>query len=188
MDRYDIATSITSIATPGVWLGDNAAGRRLARECNEYATRMTEDYPGRFGVFASLPLPEVDGCLRVIEYAFDRLRADGIVLMTSVENKWLGDDAFAPVFDNRRRRAVVYVHPTVADCCRNLVLTWPRGHRIPDGHHARDREPALQRRLPAAGIAIFSHSGGIAAVRCLARGARLRIILAAPVPNAPWSN
>ena len=31
--------------------------RRIARACNEFAVRMREDYPGRFGGFATLPMP-----------------------------------------------------------------------------------------------------------------------------------
>src|SRR5262245_65592496 len=44
MDRAGVATSITSITTPGVWIGDHAQGRRVARECNDYAARLVVDY------------------------------------------------------------------------------------------------------------------------------------------------
>src|SRR5579872_6044419 len=100
LDRANAATAVTSITTPGIWLGKDVVSvdetRTLARECNDYGAKMRTDYPGRFGLFAVLPLPDVDGSLKEIEYAFDTLKADGVGLLTSYGDKWLGDPSFAP--------------------------------------------------------------------------------------------
>lgn len=118
MDRNGIEKSITSISSPGLWLGDAESTWRLARECNDYATRMRSDHADRFGVFASLPLPDIDASLREIAYTMDELKVDGIGLLTNYNGKYPGDPAFAPVFEElQRRKAIVYFHPTTACCC-----------------------------------------------------------------------
>ncbi|HEU0072705.1 MAG TPA: amidohydrolase family protein [Dehalococcoidia bacterium] len=127
MERNDIATSLLSISSPGVHWGDDAAARDMARLCNETAAQAKRDHPRRFGSFASLPLPDVDGALREIEYAFETLDADGIGLMTNFRGKYLGDPDFAPVFDElNRRNAIVFIHPTSPPCHEAISMGYPR--------------------------------------------------------------
>src|SRR6266404_2998216 len=121
MDRGGVAASVVSITNPGLWFGDKGVTDRLARACNEYAAKLVADYPTRFGFFAAMPLPDVDATLKEIAYAYDTLKADGVGLLTSYGDVWLGNRAFRPVMEElNRRKAIVAVHPTAANCCRNL--------------------------------------------------------------------
>lgn len=126
MDRSGLATAVLSTSTPGVWFGEIELSRRLARICNEFAARMAADHPGRFGSFASVPMPDIDGTLAEIEYALDVLKADGIGMTTSYDGAWPGDPRFVPVFEElNRRKAIVYFHPLAPDCCSNLMSYVP---------------------------------------------------------------
>ncbi|MBD0419027.1 amidohydrolase [Streptomyces sp. TRM S81-3] len=127
MDRNGIVTSFLSVSSPGVHFGDDAAARRLAREVNEDAARVAAARPGRFGFFASLPLPDVDGALAEIAHAFDELGADGVVLETNTHGVYLGDGRLEAVFaELGRRRAVVFLHPTSPACWEQTALGRPR--------------------------------------------------------------
>jgi predicted TIM-barrel fold metal-dependent hydrolase len=120
MDRNNVSMSFLSLwSIPGVWMKAPPEGmRRYARMVNDYGAQMVRDKPGRFGLFAALPLPDVEGSLREIEYAFDVLKADGVGLMTNFGDKWPGDPAYAPVFNElNRRKATVYFHPVALTCC-----------------------------------------------------------------------
>lgn len=115
MDRQGIATAILSLSAPGVFFGDRARARDLARMSNEVAARAVSDVPQRLGFFATLPLPNVDDAALELDYAWDALHADGVILLSNYAGQYLGDPAFEPLFaELNRRRAVVFVHPTAA--------------------------------------------------------------------------
>ncbi len=129
MEKLNIRTAILSISSPGVHFGDNAAARNLARAVNEEGARAAIDNPGRFGLFASLPLPDVDGALAEIAYAFDTLHADGVAVESNHHGIYIGDPKFNPVMaELDRRNAVVFMHPTspTCPCCTMLSMGYPR--------------------------------------------------------------
>jgi 6-methylsalicylate decarboxylase len=118
MDQGGVATGMLSTTTPGVWFGNIDETRRAARELNEFGARMVTDHKGRFGLFAVLPLPDVDASLKEIAHAYDSLKADGISMISSYHDRWLGDKSFAPIWEElNRRNAVVYTHATAPNCC-----------------------------------------------------------------------
>jgi 6-methylsalicylate decarboxylase len=128
MDKAGTATAIVSPTSPQVkFLADDKdTAARIARESNEYTKKLMADHPGRFGLFAMLPLPHIDESLKEIAYSFDTLKADGVGIMTSYGDKWLGYPQFAPIWEElNRRKATVYTHPTGANCCVNLVQGVP---------------------------------------------------------------
>jgi 6-methylsalicylate decarboxylase len=167
MDKNGVATAILSMPSrANVWRsGDQARNRAMARQWNEFMIRQGAEHPGRFGVFASLPIFDIEGSLREAEYALDVLKADGITLMTNMGDKWLGDPHYFPLFEElNRRKAVIYTHPISADCMQNMLVPDVDDSVI---EFTADTSRAIARLL-FSGAAhrfpeirfIFSHAGG----------------------------
>ncbi len=127
MDQCRIATSILSISSPGTHFGDDRAARDLARHVNDTAADITRTHPKRFGHFASLPLPDIDGALHELTRALDELGSDGVAIETNAGGVYLGDPRHDPLYaELHRRRAVVFVHPTSPPCAEAISLGRPR--------------------------------------------------------------
>jgi predicted TIM-barrel fold metal-dependent hydrolase len=165
MDKAGVTTAIASLQTPGLSFLGPKEGAAVARASNDYMKKLAADHPGRFGVFAVLPMPHVDETLREIEYAFDTLHVDGVGFMTSYGTKYLGDPAFAPVMDElNRRKAVAYTHPNNVDCCNELGLAGMPQAIIEFGTDTTRTIASLifsgtSARCPNVDF-IFSHAGG----------------------------
>ena len=122
MDKYGVEIAVLSLSVSAYWFGDAKAAARTARRVNEYIADLVRNHPQRFGLFAIIPLPDTEASLREIDYAFGALKADGIGLATSYDEKWLGNPDYQPVFEElNRRKAVVFVHPTTPMSCRTLM-------------------------------------------------------------------
>ncbi|MFD5064137.1 MULTISPECIES: amidohydrolase family protein [unclassified Streptomyces] len=165
MGRAGIGTSILSVSSPGTHFGDDQAARALSHEVNEFAAALRQEHPTRFGHFASLPLPDVDGALMEAAYALDVLGADGLAVETNAHGAYLGDPRFEPLWQELHgRRAIVFVHPTSPPHAEAVSLGLPRpmleflfdsaraaGDLVFKGVLAR--YPGIQW--------IFTHSGGV---------------------------
>jgi 6-methylsalicylate decarboxylase len=165
MDKAGVATALLSMPrTPHVFFGGVEPSRQLARRVNEYAAGLRGAYAGRFGFWAEMPLPDVEGSIREAQYALDTLGADGIVMATSYGNRWLGDPIFAPLWEElNRRKAVVFTHPLSNACCVNQ-LAGLNDNMIEFGTDTTRTIASLvfsgtASRYPDVRI-IFSHAGG----------------------------
>jgi predicted TIM-barrel fold metal-dependent hydrolase len=186
MDRGGVATAILSVQQRLEMPGQTPDGlHQLTRRINEYAAQQMREHPGRFGLFAFIPLPHVDAALKEIEYGLDVLKADGIGLLTSYDNNWLGDPAFQPVMEElNRRKALVYVHPLSPHCCGALMSYVPASFT----EYPQDTNRTVTSLLLGGTFArmkdikwIFSHGG--AAVPLLA--GRVKALTRFQISNLP---
>ncbi len=170
LDKANISTAILSISSPGVDspgfdFGPEKEMAPLARRCNEFAAELSKTSKGRYLFFTALPMPNIDASLKEVAYGYDNLGATGVGLMTNYRGLYLGDKSFTPLFEElNRRKAVVFIHPTDAPCCRDLIPDVP----TPSTEYAVDTGRTITSLLWSGTLSkysnirfIFSHGGGM---------------------------
>jgi len=111
MDVFQIEKAFMS-TIPGVFIRDVQFSKELCRRCNEYLAKLRNDYPERFGGFASATLPHVESAIEEVIYALDELKLDGVSLMSNVCGKYLGDSSYREFYTELdKRKAIIYIHP-----------------------------------------------------------------------------
>ena len=167
LDDHQVAVAIASLPPVGA---SGHAARAQARDWNEWGTKVCVEHRGRLGLFATLPLSDIDMSLDEISYAFDVLKADGIGLPTSNVDVWLNDNRFAPVFaELNRRQAIVFVHPYPTSRCRALSHEYGGDDISPAWLEFPTNTARLILGFLVKGVArscpdirfIFAHAGGV---------------------------
>jgi hypothetical protein len=140
----------------GLMVWDKAKTIRLARYCNEFAAKMVQQHPTRFGFFGAMP-PGVDATLKEIAHAYGP-EGDGIGFLRAVYLAAMRCTGRCSKID--RRNAVVHVHPTAGSCG-----TWAIWGLLPsrDGVRRRRHRPSqgfASAETPASPTFDLSHGGG----------------------------
>ena len=126
MDRQGIATAMVSLSSPSAHFLPIAGRPALVRAVNDAGAELMRRHPGRFGYFATFPMPDIPASLAEMRRAFDDLGADGVILQTNTDGSYLGSPAFAPIFaELNRRKATLFLHPTSPACFEALSLGRP---------------------------------------------------------------
>jgi predicted TIM-barrel fold metal-dependent hydrolase len=162
MDDLGIATALASISTPGVYFKNALFSRELARRCNDHLRGLMDHFPRRFGGFASLPLPDVEGACLELEHALDELHMDGVVLLSNVEGVYAGDPRYEEVYaEMSKRDVVIYMHPNdpVSPAPKPIDTTVDTGLETSRAVFSLLKSRILE-RYPNLRV-ILSHTGGI---------------------------
>ena len=111
-ERQGIGTGILSLAVPGAHFGDDSKARDLSKRCNEDLANFIEQHPKGYGQFAITPLPDIEGACEAAIYALDKLKADGIVLLSNYNGAYPGQPSWDPFLEVlNARSAVCFIHP-----------------------------------------------------------------------------
>jgi predicted TIM-barrel fold metal-dependent hydrolase len=128
MDKFGIGVAILSMTQNAALLYNGTEkGRAAVRAGNEYGATLMQQHPTRFGLMGGIPMPDLEGSLREVEYAYDTLKVDAIGIYTNDNHgRWPGDPYFEPLWQElNRRSAIVYMHPLAPLCCSDLKYGAP---------------------------------------------------------------
>ena len=93
MDKFGIGVAILSMTQNGELLYNGTEkGRAAVRAGNEYGAKLMQQYPKKFGLMGGIPMPDLEGALREVAYAYDTLKVDAIGIYTNDNHgRWPGD-------------------------------------------------------------------------------------------------
>jgi predicted TIM-barrel fold metal-dependent hydrolase len=114
MDRAGISKQILSLSAPGVEQLDPLIAKRLAKETNEFLSKIVEKYPERFCGFATLAPQDPDEAVEELERAVRDLGLKGWKTHSNYGATYIDNKKYWPILERVERLGIpIYLHPTV---------------------------------------------------------------------------
>jgi len=114
MDRWGIAQQVLSLPHVYEYYSPEnpSLGEDLCRIANGEFAAINARLPGRFRMFATIPLPDVDRACKELEQTRSLPGFSGITLSTNLHERTLDDPGFSSFFEYANRAGVVvFLHP-----------------------------------------------------------------------------
>ena len=106
---------LISFSRSGIHHGNDENARYLTQVTNDAMAQLVSGTNRKFGFYGILPLPDVNGALKQMEYALDTLHADGLAFASNQNGVYIGDTGYAELYAEMNRRGVVaMIHPVRA--------------------------------------------------------------------------
>jgi aminocarboxymuconate-semialdehyde decarboxylase len=126
MDRVGIDVEVVSLSTPNVFFTDGEHQPAVARMINDSYAELIAQHSTRFKGFASIPMDNPDAALSELERALEKLKLNGVVLLSNIGGKPLTSPEYRPFFEEANRRHLcIFLHPMIpanSESFREYVL------------------------------------------------------------------
>jgi len=114
MDRAGVDKQILSLSAPGVEQLDPMIAKRLARETNDFLSKVIEKHRDRFGGFAALAPQNPEEAADELERAVRDLGLKGWKTHSNYGATYIDNSRYWPILEMAERLDVpIYLHPTV---------------------------------------------------------------------------
>ena len=114
MDQFPGYVQVLTLASPPIEaFGDPKTSPELARIANDGMAELVQKHPDRFPAFvASLPMNNMDACLKETDRAIKQLGARGVQIFTNVNGRPLDETEFRPLFHKMAAYELpIWLHP-----------------------------------------------------------------------------
>lgn len=115
MDQFPGYQQVLTLSSPPLEnAGDAKTSPELARIANDGMAELVAKYPDRFPAFvASLPMNNMEACLKEIDRAITQLGARGVQVFSNVNGRPLDEPEFCPLFQKMAEHDLpIWLHPT----------------------------------------------------------------------------
>ena len=114
MDSFPDYRQVLTLASPPLEaFGDSKTSPELARIANDGMAELVGKHPDRFVAFvASLPMNNMDACLKEVDRAIKQLAARGVQIFSNVNGRPLDEPEFRPLFERMAAHDLpIWLHP-----------------------------------------------------------------------------